>query len=235
MQERIQKYLSSCGVASRRKAEELVLNGQVKVNGKIIKEIVMIDSSKDIVEVNGKIVKPIENKIYIMLNKPVGVITSAKDQFNRKTVIDLVDIKERVFPVGRLDYDTSGLILLTNDGELANKLMHPSKEVNKIYIAEVQGVPTIEEMNRFRSGLKIEDYTTSPAQIRILKNKGKTSIIEVIIHEGRNRQVRKMCEAIGHKVLKLKRIQIGELKLGELEVGRWRYLNEHEINYLKSL
>lgn len=235
MQERIQKYLASCGIASRRKAEELVLSGQVKVNGKIIKEIVMIDTSKDKVEVNGKIVKPVDNKIYIMLNKPVGVITSAKDQFNRKTVIDLVNINERVFPVGRLDYDTSGLLLLTNDGELANKLMHPSKEVNKIYIAEVQGVPSLDEMNRFRTGLKIEDYITSPAKIRIIKNKGKTSIIEVIIHEGKNRQVRKMCEAIGHKVLKLKRIQIGELKLGELEVGKWRYLNEHEINYLKSL
>lgn len=235
MQERIQKYLANCGIASRRKAEELVLSGQVKVNGKTIKEIVMINPDSDIVEVNGKIVKPVENKIYIMLNKPVGIITSAKDQFNRKTVIDLVNIKERVFPVGRLDYDTSGLLLLTNDGELANKLMHPSKEVNKIYIAEVEGLPTEEEMRRFRSGLKIEDYITSPSKIRVLKTKGKTSIVEVIIHEGRNRQVRKMCETIGHKVIKLKRIQIGELKLGELEVGKWRYLNEGEINYLKTL
>lgn len=235
MKERIQKYLARCGVASRRKAEELVLSGKVKVNGSLIKEIILIDPEKDTVEVEGKKVKPEEKRVYIMLNKPTGVITSAKDQFGRRTVLDLVNVKERIFPVGRLDYDTSGLIILTNDGEVANKLMHPSKEVNKVYVAEVLGVPTKEEMDKFKRGLKIEDYVTAPADIKILKNLGRTSVIEVIIHEGRNRQVRKMCDAIGHKVIKLKRIKIGEIELGNLKEGEWRYLNQNEIEYLKSL
>ncbi|CDF58175.1 pseudouridine synthase [Thermobrachium celere] len=235
MKERIQKYLARCGVASRRKAEELVLSGKVKVNGSVIKEIILIDPEKDTVEVEGKKVKPEEKRVYIMLNKPTGVITSAKDQFGRRTVLDLVNVKERIFPVGRLDYDTSGLIILTNDGEVANKLMHPSKEVNKVYVAEVLGVPTKQEMDKFKRGLKIEDYVTAPADIKILKNLGRTSVIEVIIHEGRNRQVRKMCDAIGHKVIKLKRIKIGEIELGNLKEGEWRYLNQNEIEYLKSL
>lgn len=235
MKERIQKYLARCGVASRRKAEELVLSGKVKVNGSVIKEIILIDPEKDTVEVEGKKVKPEERRVYIMLNKPTGVITSAKDQFGRRTVLDLVNVKERIFPVGRLDYDTSGLIILTNDGEVANKLMHPSKEVSKVYVAEVLGVPTKEEMDKFKRGLKIEDYVTAPADIKILKNLGRTSVIEVIIHEGRNRQVRKMCDAIGHKVIKLKRIKIGEIELGNLKEGEWRYLNQNEIEYLKSL
>lgn len=170
-----------------------------------------------------------------MLNKPVGVITSAKDQFGRKTVLDLINIDERVFPIGRLDYDTSGLLLLTNDGEVANKLMHPSKEVDKVYIAEVEGVPTIDEMNRFMRGLKIEDYVTSPAKIKIIKNMGNRSVVEIIIHEGKNRQVRRMCEAIGHRVRKLKRIRIGKIKLDKLNTGQWRYLTDKEIEYLKSL
>lgn len=235
MKERIQKYIARCGIASRRKAEELVLQGKVKVNGKVIKEIVTVDTEFDVIEVNGKVVKPEENKVYIMLNKPTGYITSAKDQFGRKTVVDLVDVKERIFPVGRLDYDTSGLLILTNDGEVANKLMHPSKEIDKVYIAEVEGVPTREEMERFKRGLKIEDYVTAPAKIKLLKIRDKTSIVEVIIHEGRNRQVRKMCSAIGHKVLKLKRVRIGSLELGNLKEGEWRYLNSDEIEYLKSL
>ncbi|SHE41828.1 MULTISPECIES: pseudouridine synthase [Caloramator] len=235
MKERIQKYIARCGIASRRKAEELVLQGKVKVNGKVIKEIVTVDTEFDVIEVNGKVVKPEENKVYIMLNKPTGYITSAKDQFGRKTVVDLVDVKERIFPVGRLDYDTSGLLILTNDGEVANKLMHPSKEIDKVYIAEVEGVPTREEMERFKRGLKIEDYITAPAKIKLLKIRDKTSIVEVIIHEGRNRQVRKMCSAIGHKVLKLKRVRIGSLELGNLKEGEWRYLNSDEIEYLKSL
>ncbi|MBZ4662372.1 MAG: rRNA pseudouridine synthase [Caloramator sp.] len=235
MKERIQKYLARCGIASRRKAEELVLQGKVKVNGNVIKEIVTVDTELDVVEVNGKVVKPEENKIYIILNKPTGYITSVKDQFGRKTVVDLVDVKERIFPVGRLDYDTSGLLILTNDGEVANKLMHPSKEIDKVYIAEIEGVPTREEMERFKRGLKIEDYVTAPAKIKLIKQRNKTSIVEVIIHEGRNRQVRKMCSAIGHKVLKLKRVRIGSLELGNLKEGEWRYLNINEIEYLKSL
>lgn len=235
MKERIQKYIARCGITSRRKAEELVLQGKVKVNGKIINDIITIDTESDVVEVDGKVIKPEENKVYIILNKPTGYITSAKDQFGRKTVLDLIDVKERIFPVGRLDYDTSGLLILTNDGEVANKLMHPSKEIDKVYVAEVEGVPTKEEMERFKRGLKIDDYITAPAKIRLLKQMGKTSVVEVIIHEGRNRQVRKMCSAIGHKVLKLKRIKIGKIELGNLKVGEWRHLNSKEVDYLKSL
>jgi 23S rRNA pseudouridine2605 synthase len=213
----------------------MVFEGRVKVNGNVIRRIVLIDPEYDIVEVDGKIVTAEEKKVYIMLNKPVGVITSANDQFGRKTVLDLIDIEERVFPIGRLDYDTSGLLLLTNDGEIANKVMHPSNEIEKVYIAEVEGVPTIDEMNRFMNGLKIEDYITAPAKIKVLKNMGNRSVVEITIYEGRNRQVRKMCESIGHKVRKLNRIRIGKISLGKLNQGQWRYLTAEEIDYLKSL
>ncbi|SEF76129.1 ribosomal large subunit pseudouridine synthase B [Caloramator fervidus] len=233
--ERIQKYIARCGVTSRRKAEELVKQGRVRVNGNIIKEIVMVDPQKDIVEVDGKIIKPEENKVYIMLNKPVGYVTTVKDDRGRKTVLDLVNVKERIYPVGRLDYDTSGLLLLTNDGDFAYKLMHPSKEVDKVYIAEIEGIPTQDELEKFRKGLRIEDYITSPAKIDILKIKGKNSIVKIVIHEGKNRQVRKMCEKIGHKVVRLKRIQIGNIKLGDLKLGQWRYLTKEEIDWVKKL
>ncbi len=213
----------------------MVFEGRVKVNGNVIRRIVLIDPEYDIVEVDGKIVTAEEKKVYIMLNKPLGVITSANDQFSRKTVLDLIDIEERVFPIGRLDYDTSGLLLLTNDGEIANKVMHPSNEIEKVYIAEVEGVPTIDEMNRFMNGLKIEDYITAPARIKVLKNMGSRSVVKITIYEGRNRQVRKMCEYIGHKVRELNRIRIGKISLGKLNQGQWRYLTAEEIDYLKSV
>ncbi|TDT61894.1 pseudouridine synthase [Fonticella tunisiensis] len=235
MQERLHKYMARCGVASRRKSEEIIFSGMVKVNGETIKSIISIDPDKDIVEVNGKVIRPEEKKVYIMLNKPTGVITTVRDQFDRKTVLDIVKVDERIFPVGRLDYDTSGLLILTNDGDVAYKMTHPSREIDKVYIAEVAGIPDESEMDRFRKGLKIEDYITSPAKIRIIKKKTKSSVIEVIIHEGRNRQVRKMCEAIGHPVIKLKRVRIGKLTLKDLKPGKWRYLTDEEINYLKSL
>lgn len=235
MQERLQKFMARCGVASRRKAEEIILSGRVKVNGEVVTSVITIDDINDTVEVDGKVIKPEEVKVYIMLNKPTEVITSAQDQFGRKTVVDLINIKERVFPVGRLDYDTSGLIILTNDGDVAYKMTHPSHEVEKVYHAEVIGVPTGEEMRLFRSGLEIEDYITSEADIRILENNFRTSIVEIKIHEGRNRQVRKMCDKIDHPVTKLKRVQVGELSLGDLKLGEWRYLNDKEIGYIKSI
>lgn len=235
MQERLQKFMARCGVASRRKAEEIILAGRVNVNGKVVTSVVTIDDINDIVEVDGKVIKPEEAKVYIILNKPTEVITSAQDQFGRKTVVDLIDIKERVFPVGRLDYDTSGLILLTNDGDVAYKMTHPSHEVEKVYHAEVIGVPTEEDMRLFRSGLEIEDYITSEADIKILENNFRTSIVEIKIHEGRNRQVRKMCDKIDHPVIKLKRVKVGELSLGDLKLGEWRYLNDKEIEYIKSI
>lgn len=235
MKERLQKYIAKCGVTSRRKAEELIFSGRVKVNGSTVNNIVIIDEELDKVEIDDCIIKPQEKIVYIMLNKPAGVITSVKDQFNRKTVVDLIDINERVYPVGRLDYDTSGLIILTNDGEVAQRLTHPSRNINKVYIADVDGIPDENEMDSFRRGLRIEDYITSPAEIRIIKKYEKSSRVEVIIHEGKNRQVRKMCEAIGHPVLCLKRVAMGKIELGELPEGNWRFLNEGEIEYLKSI
>lgn len=235
MKERLQKYLARCGIASRRKAESLIFEGRVKLNGEIVKTIVTIDDEKDKVEVDGRIIRPEANKVYIMLNKPVGVITSVKDEFNRKTVIDIVNVKERIFPVGRLDYDTSGLLILTNDGEAAFKIMHPSVEISKVYLAEIKGIPSEQEMDKFKNGIKIEDYITSPADIKIIKQKSSTCEVEITIHEGRNRQIRKMCEMIGHPVLKLKRVRIGRLTLGSLKPGEWRYLLENEVKYIKSL
>lgn len=235
MQERLQKFMARCGVASRRKSEEIILQGRVKVNGETVNSVVSVDPELDRIEVDGKLIRPEENKVYIMLNKPTGIITSAKDQFNRKTVLDIIQVEERVFPVGRLDFDTSGLIILTNDGDFAYRMTHPSHEVEKVYEAEVLGIPTDEEMERFRSGLKIEDYVTSPSEIRIIRTKGRNSVVEVKIHEGRNRQVRKMCDAIGHPVIRLKRTKIGGLELGSLKEGSWRKLTSEEIDYLKSI
>lgn len=235
MKERLQKYIARCGVCSRRKAEELILNKKVKVNGEVVESVVPIEEGIDIVEIDGRKIYPENSKVYIMLNKPVGIITSSKDQFNRKTVVDIVNISERVFSVGRLDYDTSGLLILTNDGDLSYKMTHPSHEVTKTYIATVEGTPSIEELDRFRNGLKIEDYVTSKAEIKILSKKKNTSILEIVIHEGKNRQVRKMCSAIGHNVIALHRKNIGKLELNGLEEGKWRHLLEKEVNYLKSI
>ncbi|ADH60899.1 pseudouridine synthase [Thermoanaerobacter mathranii subsp. mathranii str. A3] len=233
---RLQKYLAECGIASRRKCEEYILQGRVKVNGKEVKELgVKINPDVDIIEFDDKIVRREKKKVYIMLNKPTGYITSVKDQFGRPTVMDLVKVKERIYPVGRLDYDTSGLLLLTNDGEIANILMHPRHEIAKTYIAKIKGIPTEEELERFRNGLLIEDYVTSKAEIKVLTVKKGTSVVEIKIHEGKNRQVRKMCEAIGHPVISLMRTKIGELSLEGLKPGEWRYLTNKEIDYLKSL
>ncbi|MGB9779402.1 pseudouridine synthase [Caldanaerobacter sp.] len=233
---RLQKYLAECGIASRRKCEEYILQGRVKVNGKVVKELgTKIDPNVDIIEFDGKIVRREEKKLYIMLYKPAGYITSSKDPFGRPTVLDLVKVKERIYPVGRLDFDTSGLLLLTNDGELANTLMHPKHEVVKTYVAKVKGVPTKEEMQMFENGLIIDGRKTSRAKIRLLSVKNGTSVVEIKIHEGRNRQVKKMCKAIGHPVIELKRTKIGDLELKGLKPGEWRYLTEEEVKYLKSL
>ena len=233
---RLQKFMAKCGIASRRKSEEIILQGKVKVNGNIVKELgVKIDPDKDTIEIEGNILKLEENKVYILLNKPVGYITTMSDEFNRKKVIDLlIDIKERVYPVGRLDYDTSGLLLLTNDGDLAYKLTHPKYEVEKKYIAKVKGIPTEKELSQFRNGLQIEDYVTSKAKIKIIDREKDNSTLEVVIHEGKNRQVRKMCSKIGHQVVELKRVEMGDIKLGDIKEGKWRHLNPREVDYLKN-
>lgn len=225
--------MADCGVASRRKCEEIILQGRVKVNGKVVTELgFKVDPQKDEVFVDGRKIVPVQRKVYIMLNKPFGVISSARDDKGRTTVVDLVKDKVdvRVFPVGRLDFDTTGLIILTNDGEFAYKVMHPKHEIEKTYIALLEGVPTKDKIDQFEKGLLIDGRLTSPANFKILKIfKGK-SLVEIKIHEGRNRQVRKMCDAIGHKVLKLKRVAIGKLKLGKLKEGEFVFLDEKMVN-----
>ena len=196
---RINKYIALCGVASRRKAEELILAGRVTVNDEVMTELsYKVDEENDIVKVDDKLIKEENKLVYILLNKPEGYITTVKDQFDRPSVLDLVsDIKERVYPIGRLDYETSGLLLLTNDGDLTYKLTHPKHEVDKTYVARVKGKLTKEEIERFKTGLKIEDYTTAPAKLKVIKydEQRDSSLLEIKIHEGKNRQVRKMCKA----------------------------------------
>ncbi len=233
---RLQKFLAEAQVASRRKSEEIILQGRVSVNGNVVDTLgVKVDDEKDIVCVDGKEVKKAQKMVYIMLNKPVGCVTTVSDQFNRKTVMDYIsDVKERVYPVGRLDYDTSGLLLITNDGELTNKLTHPKHNINKNYIAVVKGKPKESDMDRFRTGLVIDGHRTAPAMINIVESDDKFSTLDITIHEGRNRQVRKMCDAIHTPVIKLKRVAVGDVKLGDLKVGEYRFLTDDEIRYLKE-
>ena len=236
---RINKYIALCGVASRRKAEELILAGRVTVNDEVMTELsYKVDEENDIEKVDDKLIKEENKLVYILLNKPEGYITTVKDQFDRPSVLDLVsDIKERVYPIGRLDYETSGLLLLTNDGDLTYKLTHPKHEVDKTYVARVKGKLTKEEIERFKTGLKIEDYTTAPAKLKVIKydEQRDSSLLEIKIHEGKNRQVRKMCKAINHPVLRLRRSAMGKIKIGDCEIGKYRYLTEDEIKYLKNL
>ena len=236
---RINKYIALCGVASRRKAEELILAGKIKVNDNIVTELsYQVDEENDVVKVDDKIIKEENKLVYILLNKPEGYITTVKDQFDRESVLDLVtDIKERVYPIGRLDYETSGLLLLTNDGDLTYKLTHPKHEVDKTYVARVKGKLTPDEIKMFKSGLKIEDYVTAPAKLKVIRydEQRDSSLLEIKIHEGKNRQVRKMCKAINHPVLRLKRTAMGKIRIGECEIGKYRYLTEDEVKYLKSI
>ncbi|NBI06605.1 pseudouridine synthase [Senegalia massiliensis] len=233
---RLQKFMAKAGIASRRKSEKIILDGRVTINNTMIKELgFKVDPKKDIIKVDNKKIFLEKEKIYIILNKPVGYITSVSDQFNRKTVIDLVSkVDQRIYPVGRLDYDTSGLLLLTNDGDLTYKMTHPSHEVNKTYIAEVKGIPNNEELKQFKEGLKIEDYITSPADINIIKKDKGKSTVKITIHEGKNRQVRKMCEKINHPVIKLKRVSFGDIRLNDLREGDYRFLTDKEIRYIKD-
>ena len=237
MEERLQKVMAELGVASRRKCEELILQGKVTVNGQITTELgTKVDKQNAIILVEGiKITNKIK-KVYLLLNKPIGYITSAKDQFDRPTVIDLIsEINVRLYPVGRLDFDTEGLLILTNDGDLTFKITHPSHNVTKTYTALVDGRVQEEAIELFEKGVVIEDYKTAPAKLEILKYINNDTLINITIHEGKNRQIRKMCDAIGHSILRLKRISIGDLKLGDLSTGHYRHLNKEEIEYLYSI
>lgn len=238
MEERLQKFLAEAGVASRRKAEELIAAGKVKVNGKIVTELgTKIDPKKDeVFYLDKKISKKEVEMVYILLHKPEGYVTTSKEQFGRPGVMDLVKgIDARIFPVGRLDYDTSGLLLLTNDGDLTYKLTHPKHNVDKTYIAKLYGTPDDMDLQKFRRGVVIDGRKTKPAKIQIIEKGDRHSTAEIVIHEGRNRQVRKMCEAIKHPVAQLKRVATGELKLGDLPKGKYRHLTAKEVKYLKSL
>ena len=239
MEERLQKYLANAGIASRRKCEELILEGKIKINGQTVLELgTKINPEIDKIQYNGKIVEPEVEKIYILLNKPIGYVTTAKDQFKRATVLDLVKVNKRIVPVGRLDMYTSGALILTNDGDLVNKLTHPKNEIDKTYNATVRGIITEKEVQKLRDGVEIDDeYITKPAKVKVLKIDEEKNIsrISITIHEGKNRQVRKMCKAIGKNVLALHRSKIGNIDVKDLKIGEWRYLTQKEINNLTDL
>lgn len=231
-EKRLQKFLAECGVASRRKCEQYILNGYVKVNGNVVTELGTKVSQNDIVEFNNKKLKLEEEKIYILLNKPIGYVTTVKDQFSRDTVLDLVNLKKRIVPVGRLDMYTSGALILTNDGDFINKLTHPKNEIEKTYNVTLVGIISNDEIMQLKKGVKIDDnYITKPAKVKILKidEEKNNSRIQIVIHEGKNRQVRKMCEAIGKKVIGLHRSKIGRLEVKDLKLGSWRYLSKKEV------
>lgn len=232
--ERLQKIMAHAGVASRRKSEELIKKGRVKVNGKTVTEMGIQVKKTDQILVDDVPIEK-ENNVYILLNKPRGVISTVTDPKNRETVLDLIEeIEERVYPVGRLDYDTTGVLLLTNDGELANKLMHPRYEFEKTYVAKVEGRVTRENLEALKSGVRIDGELTAPAQVRILNYdpKAKMTMVELIIHEGRNHQVKKMLEAVKHPVEKLTRDKYGFLTNEGLQSGEWRHLKSFEVNKL---
>lgn len=232
---RLQKYLASNGIASRRKCEELILDGKVSVNGKVIDELgYKVDPDKDKIEFCGKKVEKESKLVYILLNKPIGYVTTVKDQFQRDTVMSLVKVKERIVPVGRLDMYTSGAIILTNDGDFVYKVTHPKHEITKTYNATISGIITQEEVEKLKSGVEIEDYKTRPAKVKILKTDIEKNIsrLQITIHEGKNRQVRKMCEAVNHKVIALHRSKIGDIDVKDLELGKWRYLKNFEVEKL---
>ena len=231
---RLQKYLAEAGIASRRKCEEFIMQGRVKVNSKTATLGMKINPEKDVVLFDNKKIESKEELVYILLNKPIGYVTTAKDQFSRDSVLDLVKVKQRIVPVGRLDMYTSGALLLSNDGDFVYKITHPKHEIDKTYTVTLKGIVADEEVEELRKGVKIEDYITKPAKVKILKTDIEKNIsrLAITIHEGKNRQVRKMCEAIGKKVQALHRTQIGNLTVKDLKLGTWRYLNEKEINEL---
>jgi 23S rRNA pseudouridine2605 synthase len=236
LEERLQKYMATCGVASRRKCEEIIQQGRVKVNGLVVNELgYKVDTDKDEVWVDNNKIKKEERKVYVALNKPEGYVCTVKDEKGRQTILDLVKVEERIYPIGRLDYDTSGLILLTNDGDVYNKIIHPREEKSKVYIALIQGIPSKESVEKFEKGIDIGGYITAPARIKVIKTFTDASKVEITIHEGKNRQIRRMCDALNHPVISLKRIQVGNIKLNDLPKGKWRFLDEKEIDHIKSM
>jgi len=231
MEIRLNKYIASTGYCSRRKADRLIEEGKVKVNGKVVREFgIKINPEKDTVEVEGKILKPLRKKVYIKLYKPRGYLTElGKDKFGRKTLTDLfkeTGIKEKVFPVGRLDYESEGLLILTNDGETANLIMHPKNKVAKTYIVEVKGRVNLDKFNRMRKGILLEDGFLKPDDIKIVKKRRSSTIIEITIHSGQKRVIRRFMKSFGHPVLRLIRVKVGKISLRNLKPGEWEYIDK---------
>lgn len=232
---RLQKYMAQCGVASRRHAEELIRYGKVKVNGKIITEMGVLVSEKDKVEVEGKPIRKEQELLYIMLNKPSGYVSTVSDPEGRRTVLDLIEgVEERIYPVGRLDYDTTGLLILTNDGKFAYQNTHPGQETTKTYVAEILGMPSNETLHTLRRGILLDGKLTAPADVDVIDIYDKSTVLKIVIHEGRNRQVKRMFEEMGHAVLRLKRTAVGRLVLGDLKLGQWRYLSPQEVKLVRG-
>ncbi len=232
---RLQKFLAEAGIASRRKCEEYIIQGRVKINDNVVTELgTKVNPESDVILFDEKLVKLKQNNVYILLNKPIGYVTTSNDQFGRDKVLDLVNIKERVVPVGRLDMYTSGALLLSNDGEFVFKVTHPKHEIDKTYTVTLIGIVSKDDVEKLRQGVQIENYITKLAKVKILKTDEEKNIsrLEITIHEGKNRQVRKMCEAIGKKVKALHRSKIGNLSVKNLKIGQWRFLNPKEVDYL---
>ena len=234
--ERLQKFIARCGIASRREAENIILSGRVTVNKKTVTELgTKVDEDNDKVFLDGQRILPEKKLYYIMLNKPKGYVTTVKDEFDRKTVLELVeDLDARLYPVGRLDYDSEGLLLLTNDGDFAYKLTHPTQHVAKKYHAVVEGVADLEHVLKLRKGVEIDGYLTKPAKVEIADVRERTTQLNITISEGKNRQIRRMCEAVGLPVIKLTRVNIGGISLGNLPKGKWRHLTEAELKILNG-
>lgn len=237
-QVRLQKFLANSGICSRRAAEKLIVDGKISVNGIVVTELgTKVQPEKDIIEYNGKKVNVQEKHVYILLNKPIGYVTTVKEQFGRPTVMDLIkDVGVNVVPVGRLDMYTSGAIILTNDGDFVYTVTHPRNEIEKTYNATVKGIFTNEDAKKIENGVKIEDYVSGKAKVKILKIDEVKNIsrVQITIHEGKNREVRKMCETVGKPVISLHRTRIGNINVKDLKLGTWRFLKEAEIDELKN-
>jgi len=234
VQERLQKILARAGIASRRKAEELISEGKVRVDGIVVTEMgIRVDPETQKIECDGRPVVSPEKKVYILLHKPAGFLSTVHDPQGRPIITDLLPgIKERIYPVGRLDLTTEGALLLTNDGELAQEILHPSREVNKTYVAKVKGRPSPEKLAALSKGIDLDGRKTWPAELTVLENEQQSTTIKIVIHEGRKRQVRKMFEAVGHPVIQLKRIAYGQLVLGKLKPGKYRFLSPRDIKMI---
>ena len=237
MQERLQKVIAHAGIVSRREAERFITEGRVAVNGSIVTQLgTKVDPTRDKINVDGRLVKSFPGKVYVLMNKPAGYVSTLKDPQERPVVTDLLDrINTRVFPVGRLDYDAEGVLLLTNDGELAHRLQHPRYGISRTYEVKVKDVPANSQLSRLRKGVRLEDGITLPAKAKFLKKTTKNCWLKITLYEGKNRQVKRMCAAVGHPVLKIKRVSLGPLSLGDVSRGKYRHLTQDEVKELYAL